>query len=476
MEPNAQPDPRRDLCDRFRSDLSKPLSERYYSEDDLIEIFDYAGDVNDDYLRAEALILGARLYPDSGELAERRAIFYLFFDEQVFKNYLADHPEAHTPLWEIMRLNLLKPGTDDTRRQLESFLDNSGDLGDEEIIQFVQLASALDLNKWLYDNVDRLRAKCSYMPTLLYELAVNAEMAGDYEQSAAFLDELTEIEPYNPDYWTMLASVDLMLGKTADASTAIEYALAIDPNNTDALRARIGTLEHPDVHGEFGELVDRILTANPADEDIAFMAVEQGIDAGDAAYVNSVLDRVAASIKDSYRLVEKAVASSYPGLAQMLSNLYDTGKNDRDEWMRLADTAYQYDNLPAASMILQTYEQKAGQPLGHDVLLYRILYRLHHYDVVVNMFFSAEQGSTLRSTDNLYIAFALFIMSMLRLGQTDDAAAAAENMIKLLDNEPNVPGDEFQKFALRTFLADVISRVRNAQPTDWQTYDPLKLD
>lgn len=475
MDPNAQPDPRRELCERFRADLAKPLSDRYYSEDELIEIFDYAGDVNDDYLRAEALMLGARLYPDSGELAERRAIFYLFFDERVFKAYLADHEEAHTPLWEIMRLNLLPPGTDEARSGLESFLASAGELSDEEVIQFVQLASALDLNKWLYDNVDRLRAHCTYMPTLLYELAVNAELAGFYDKSAAFLDELTEIEPYNPDYWTMLASVNLMLGKRDEASADIEYALAIDPDNTEALRAKIGTIEHPDVRGEFGGMVDKILTANPADEDIAYMAVEQGLEADDAGYANAVLARVADHIRDSYRLVEKAIVSGYTELRGMLENLYAAGKNDRDEWMGLADLAYRCGNLGAASMILQVYEQCAGEPLGHDVLLYRMLYAMRHYDVVAAMFMSADQGSSLRSAENLYIAFGLFVMSLLRLGQTADAANAAENMLTLLTNEPNVPGDVFQKYAMRTFLADVVSRCRGGEEVDWQAYDPLGL-
>lgn len=67
--------PADELRERFRSELGLPPAQRYYSEDELIDIFDNSGDAGDDYLRTEALLLGARLYPDSQALLERRAIF-----------------------------------------------------------------------------------------------------------------------------------------------------------------------------------------------------------------------------------------------------------------------------------------------------------------------------------------------------------------------------------------------------------------
>ena len=43
-----EPDERDILRERFRADLARPVSERYYSEDELIAIFDSAGDYYDD--------------------------------------------------------------------------------------------------------------------------------------------------------------------------------------------------------------------------------------------------------------------------------------------------------------------------------------------------------------------------------------------------------------------------------------------
>ncbi len=93
MSNPEETNPRDELCRRFRSDLAQPESQRFYSEDDLIDIFDYAGDIADDYLRMEALLLGSRLYPDSLELRERRAIFYLYLDQNAFKSFLDDNPK-----------------------------------------------------------------------------------------------------------------------------------------------------------------------------------------------------------------------------------------------------------------------------------------------------------------------------------------------------------------------------------------------
>ena len=57
--------PREELYNRFKLSLSRPVTERFFDEDELVEIYDYAGDVSDDYVQLEALFCGARLYPES---------------------------------------------------------------------------------------------------------------------------------------------------------------------------------------------------------------------------------------------------------------------------------------------------------------------------------------------------------------------------------------------------------------------------
>ncbi len=66
---SSDTNPREELYRRFRQSLSQPVTERYFDEDELVEVYDYAGDISDDYVQMEALFCGARLYPESQALS-----------------------------------------------------------------------------------------------------------------------------------------------------------------------------------------------------------------------------------------------------------------------------------------------------------------------------------------------------------------------------------------------------------------------
>ena len=134
-------DRRQELCERFRKSLTKPVGERFFDEDELIDLFDFAGDMADDYLKMEVLMCGARLYPESALLKERRAIFYSFVSDDAASKFLEDNPQENSPMWEIMRLRSRAPHGKDAERALEYLLGGVDKLDDEEVIQFVELAS-----------------------------------------------------------------------------------------------------------------------------------------------------------------------------------------------------------------------------------------------------------------------------------------------------------------------------------------------
>lgn len=474
-----EPNPREELCERFRADLCRPTSERYYSEDDLIEIFDYAGDIEDDYLRMEALFLGARLYPDSARLAERRAIFYLFFDEKVFRAYLADHNDDASPLWDIMRLNKLPKGTPEACAAVQQFVDSMDEFEDEEIIQLVQLAETLQINGWLYDNLDLLRSRCTYLPTLLYEVAVSAENAGDYERAVRFLEELTELEPYAAEYWAMLANNQLMLERTEAAAASLDYALAIDPDYSEALRTKLGLVTETGLHGQFGTLINRLLRLDPADEGVADMALQQADEASDYEFGNAVIDLCFAGQPANTNLCHKALRFNNPQTAAYLEQTFHNGNTDRETWLGLAETAFSTGNIERVTLVFDTYQRLKGESLRHDILAYKILYHVGQYDRVVDLFMTLPGDSNLRSYENMYDAFSMFILALLRLGRIDEAAGAARNMLELFTGEPDMPGDNYRKFAMTNFLRDVLARVgegADESDTDWFRYDPLGLD
>ncbi|MDE6043519.1 MAG: hypothetical protein K2G07_08270, partial [Muribaculaceae bacterium] len=164
-------DIRNQLCERFRQSLAKPVAERFFDEDELVDLFDYAGDLADDYLRMEVLMCGARLYPDSEMLKERRAIFYSTFSPDATAKYLEDNAQETSTIWEILRLKSRAPQGDDAEKAMEYLLGGVDKLDDEEVIQLVELASQLGIYQWLVKNDRLLREKSEYAPILLYEMA-----------------------------------------------------------------------------------------------------------------------------------------------------------------------------------------------------------------------------------------------------------------------------------------------------------------
>lgn len=472
-----EPDERDILRERFRADLARPVSERYYSEDELIAIFDSAGDYYDDYLRTEALLLGARLYPDSQALLARRAIYYSDRDISLFRSFIEDNPSLDTPLARIMRLSETYPDRDEACRQVEQFISVHRLAEDEEVIQFVRIVHAIGLDKWLIDNLDRVRAKVSYLPTLLYEIAVTAEESAVFDAIAIqLLEELTEMEAYAPEYWTLLAMAYLRHDRYDDARTAIDYALAIDPGNVEALKARLHTFTSDTDSPEIDSLLDRLLMLDPADSSIAALAVLRAEENHDIDKLQSIIASLAPEVRVTRTIIEKAVRYNHPGLADYLAEYYDYGFRDDADWKLLAETAYNAGSAEAVTFVLQSYENKSGIPLNHDFLLYKILYRLRKYDVAIAMFGEAGPDGTLRQPDNLHAAFAMYVTMLLRLGKISDARDAADAMVRLLDTEPAVPGTQLEKYGMRAFLTEIMSLLESGDSVDWATYDPLALD
>lgn len=58
---------------------------------------------------------------------------------------------------------------------------------------------------------------------------------GQFDESIEILNKLVNDEPYQSSYWNMLASAQLLAGKLSDSVTSSEYALAIDPEDQEAL-------------------------------------------------------------------------------------------------------------------------------------------------------------------------------------------------------------------------------------------------
>lgn len=233
-------DSRQGLYNEFESEIVKAGNpEAYFDETDLIEIFDYASDMDNYIVKMEVLLYGARHYPASEALATRRAWFYSSFGEM---EAAADVNSRVSNGGLLNRLLSLRAegatDTPQTRARLEEMIDLAADLGDEDVIQLVDYCAECGMLDWVEANRKRIEAKCSYTPTFIYEYADRAEDLGDLSTAHRLFEELTMMEPFTTDFWLRLAAVQIAEGDFEEALASAEYALAVDSGCLEALRLK----------------------------------------------------------------------------------------------------------------------------------------------------------------------------------------------------------------------------------------------
>lgn len=232
MDDDKQDDQLETLYERFRDDLTANRDSLYRDEQELVDIFDYAGDVRDDFVRLEVIILGSRLFPDSADLLKRRAILLADLSNDSFSQFMKANKVAETDvMWAIFQCRAYAPKGDEAVKALEGILDSYRLVEDEETIQFVNLVRELQQEDWMIENVDLIRRRCDYAPTLLYEIARVAETQSQLKLSIKLLEELTEIDPFNCDYWGLLAELQSATEQFDDSLTSLDYAKALTPDD-----------------------------------------------------------------------------------------------------------------------------------------------------------------------------------------------------------------------------------------------------
>lgn len=221
------------LIERFRESMSLPLTDRYFDEDELIDIFDTAGDTADDLLRMEVLSVASRFHPDSNELNQRRCLFYNQISEAAGREYIESTGPKEGQMWDVLRMrNMLSRSDADFGKEFDSFLASVRKFDEDEVaIQFIRLVADANLPDWLLNNVEGIKSRSSNKKMILFETATAFETMNCNEEAARLLTELTEIDPFGYSNWLMLAEQYLAIGNFDEFNNAIDYALAINPDD-----------------------------------------------------------------------------------------------------------------------------------------------------------------------------------------------------------------------------------------------------
>lgn len=93
----------------------------------------------------------------------------------------------------------------------------------------------IDYNQ--YDICEKWLKKCTQINSETYlELCGKLYSGkGEYENSEKYFQKLVDNYPYNNDYWNLLASIQFIRNRIHESITSSEYAIAINPNDEEAI-------------------------------------------------------------------------------------------------------------------------------------------------------------------------------------------------------------------------------------------------
>lgn len=228
-------DERQELTDRFRREIRHGHDKAFFTESELVEIYDFANDNDDEYIMSEVLFHAASQYPHSEALTVRRAYhcYYTGMDG-AFVLRVLNGVAPDNILANLLTLRISEPSGEEAEKELSRIIEPVDKFEDEEIIQLVDLAADLNCYDWLVANHEKIYNKLSYVPTYLYELSEVFYEKGDFDAAIKYLEELTNVEPFNPSFWNRLADAAGMKGDFEKALQSVEFSLAVKPDSQAA--------------------------------------------------------------------------------------------------------------------------------------------------------------------------------------------------------------------------------------------------
>lgn len=474
---------RRALYDRFRESLRKPVSERYFDEDELVEIFDYAGDVDDAYVRIEVVCCGARLYPDSAALADRRALLYLDEDDsdQLASSYMADHPDMGTPIGDIVKLEVNRPAPDQAAAALEFLISQYDRLGDEEIIRFVNLAVDLDQYDWLIANLDMLRTKSNFLPALLFEVLTEADGQGDNDTVIAIADELVEQEPFSALYWSALFRGHARADHEDEARAAFDYAKALAGDNPVDIDWLCETVFNhaPYLRRETIELLDMAMQKEP--EEFRFADIRCGLlmQEGDSAGAIEGIKKFLDANPDNYTALRRLLSTNARGVYPYLEAYYKASPAGfgPDAAEEIVNQLHMQGAMRTLNDFITSYIEH--EKLSSDLLApwVEALYSMGRYDDVVKTVLALPGYDSIINVPLRGTSFAVgAIMSLMKTGFQEEAAtfiqATRPTFEAMLEGTP-LPIRLAVKSVLN--LYDTVTRHPATDKFFWEYHDPFMM-
>lgn len=433
---NSGADERRDLMERFLQELERNRADVYFDESDLVEIYDYARDTQDFRVCLEVLLLASRLYPGSVALGERLA-FYMYDLGSVdgAESMLKQVPEESV-LRRLLSLQIKMLPKEEACAELERILESVKDFEDEWAIRLVDIAGNYNALDWLKENYDRIKAKCSYPQSFIYEMFELSFSLYDYETAQKLGEELTLLEPFNEEFWELLGELRIRNLEAYEAGLSdVEYALAIDPCRSKALQLKAEALLGLDRPVEdIMQVLGTLLKSAPEEEEYVHTLSLALFTKGYEVEAIQALEEFRNTHPDSAATLTYLVLLTKGNVSlELLAPMFSTELTGDSGYEDVADTARRFakeGEYGAASTLLLAMDKYVGAG-EHTAYMYELLYRARRYSEAL------EKWSQLKAPCNVADLVAVF--SALRVGDrqfvVDNVSAMIERWSGCEDSE-----------------------------------------
>ena len=251
-------------------------SNPFMDADDLVDLADYYSWQGFDDKAEAAIDYALELYPAStlpNVFKARKALSVGDYAQaEFYRDEIENHddPDYHYLVAEIM---IAQDDIDSADHYLREYSKN---VEPDEYEDFVRDCANLYID---YDQSEKayewmLRSRGDESDDFKELMARTLFGLGKYKDSERIFNELIDHHPFSKHYWNALASAQFMNEEYSNAITSSEYAIAIDPNDPDAVSSKASGLLRLGNYEEAEKYYQKYCELVPDDE---FGFLHQGV-------------------------------------------------------------------------------------------------------------------------------------------------------------------------------------------------------
>lgn len=466
---------------RFRGEVDSGAAIDYYELNELLDIYDYAQDEGDVMVQMFVFLTVARLYPQSRDFDERMGFFLSYISQTSAEDMLARKGRTDSALWDVLAMGVKCYPGGDPEPYLRDILEKYKSLDCETVLKIVDLIRDMNRPQLLAKYYDALVYLAEEPNGLSFEIA---EILKDIEElrndARRIAEDLTKLEPFNIEAWLLLARIEFSLEHPEEALAAVDYALAIDPENKTALLTRA---------------VIMVVIPEKREEAIALLKEFHRQDASNLIAIEGLAEAYTRAGEkklacDIYKeIIEGKVYTSDPMLAilemepenpeEYFAFYLQKGSAEESDWRDRAYALVDRGKYAIAARMLDFYHRNVGFKTRHNVLLY-CLYDACMFDRFIEVFIElstlpegpCSKPGFFSATDYLLLSAAY-----LRTGRFDEAKQLCRALCNRKEKTTDVA--ETLKWRGITLTAKLIESLASVTPDeegrlpDYSGFDPL---